>query len=247
MAGLIAGESASLRGAAPRARLLSLQVLNESASGRTSALIDALDAVWQWNQGGRTIRVHGVNLSLGYDFDPEWFACGQSPLCAEVNRLVASGVAVVAAAGNSGYGAIQTLEGFRRAPLPLTINDPGNAELAITVGATHRDQPHTYGVSWFSSKGPTGDGRAKPDLVAPGERILSACAKTLQAVEDSGTSVAAALTSGALAAFLSARPEFIGQPRELKRIILDACQDLRRDPAFQGRGLLDLMKALQSV
>src|SRR4030095_2408973 len=60
--------------------------------------------------------------------------------------------------------------------LTMTINDPGNAALAITVGATHRDMPHTYGVSYFSSKGPTGDGRLKPDLVAPGERIPSAAA-----------------------------------------------------------------------
>ena len=47
---------------------------------------------------------------------------------------------------------------------------------AITVGSTHRDCPHTYGVSYFSSKGPTGDGRIKPDLVAPGERIVSCAA-----------------------------------------------------------------------
>lgn len=247
MAGLIAGESSGLRGAAPHAKLLSLQVLDQEGAGLTSSLIEALDSIWQSNQGGRNLRIHGVNLSLGYEFDPEWFACGQSPLCAEVNRLVESGVVAVAAAGNTGYGAVQTLEGFRRAPLPLTIGDPGNAELAITAGATHRDQPHTYGVSWFSSKGPTGDGRMKPDLVAPGERVLSTCARTLEFAEDSGTSVSAALTSGAIAAFLSARPEFIGQPRETKRIILDSCQDLRRDPNFQGRGLLDLMKALQSV
>ena len=52
--------------------------------------------------------------------------------------------------------------------LGMTINDPGNAERAITVGSTHRDAPHAYGVSYFSSKGPTGDGRCKPDLVAPG-------------------------------------------------------------------------------
>ncbi len=247
MAALIAGQSPQLRGAAPQARLVSLQVLDEDAAGLTSSLIEALDFIWQANHGGRAIRIHGVNLSLGYEFDPEWFACGQSPLCTEVNRLVESGVVVVAAAGNTGYGAVQTLEGFRRAPIPLTISDPGNADLAITVGATHRDQPHTYGVSWFSSKGPTGDGRMKPDLVAPGERVLSACARTLEYVEDSGTSVAAAITSGAIAAFLSARPEFIGQPREVKRIFLNSCQDLRRDPNFQGRGLLDLMKALQTI
>ena len=54
-----------------------------------------------------------------------------------------------------------------------SITDPGNADGVITVGATHRFWPHTYGVSFFSSRGPTGDGRLKPDLVAPGEKIRS--------------------------------------------------------------------------
>ena len=57
--------------------------------------------------------MHGVNLSVGYDFEPEWFACGQSPLCVEVDRLVRSGVVVVVAAGNSGYGIVTSQE---RAP-----------------------------------------------------------------------------------------------------------------------------------
>ena len=52
------------------------------------------------------MRIHGVNLSVGYEFDPEWFACGQSPLCAEVDQLVRSGVVVVVAAGNTGYGSL---------------------------------------------------------------------------------------------------------------------------------------------
>ena len=43
------------------------------------------------NGYGKLLRVHGVNLSLGYEFDPKWFACGQSPICAEVDRLVRSG------------------------------------------------------------------------------------------------------------------------------------------------------------
>ena len=144
----------------------------------------------------------------------------------------------------------------------MTINDPGNAERAITVGSTHRDSPHGYGVSYFSSRGPTGDGRRKPDLVAPGERITSAAAGAFKApvkleageetkvavyVESSGTSMAAPHVSGAIAAFLSVRREFIGRPDEVKRIFVESATPLGRDPSFEGGGLLDLMRALQAV
>jgi subtilisin family serine protease len=239
----------SIRGIAPQCRLLSLKVLNAEGKGKASAVIEAIAAIQKLNDFGRRIVVHGVNLSLGYAFMPEWFACGQSPLCTEVNRLVKSGVVVVAAAGNSGYGSIDAMSGsVTAAGLPLTINDPGNAENAITVGSTHRDMPHTYGVSYFSSKGPTGDGRLKPDLVAPGERILSCAAgKFTDYVEDSGTSMAAPHVSGAIAAFLSIRREYIGQPEEVKKIFMETATDLKRDRTFQGTGLLDLMRAIQSI
>jgi subtilisin family serine protease len=144
--------------------------------------------------------------------------------------------------------------------IPLSINDPGNAELAITVGSTHRDMPHTYGVSYFSSKGPTGDGRMKPDLLAPGEKILSCAAGAARSeaaadmksakfdyLEQSGTSMAAPHVSGVAAAFLSVRREFIGQPEKVKDLFVKSATDLHRDPYFQGSGLVDLMRAIQSV
>jgi len=141
--------------------------------------------------------------------------------------------------------------------MQVTINDPGNAELAITVGSTHREMPHVYGVSYFSSKGPTGDGRMKPDVVAPGEKILSAATgkllmdraegKQCEYVEDSGTSMAAPHVSGVIAAFLSVRREFIGEPERVKQIFLGAATDLKRERSFQGAGLIDLMRAIQSV
>lgn len=256
IASLIRPLGRSIRGMAPQCKLISLKVLEDDGRGKASAVIQALAEVQKLNDFGRRIVVHGVNLSLGYPFMPEWFACGQSPLCVEVNRLVKSGVVVVVAAGNSGYGS--------DAGLPQTINDPGNAECAITVGSTHRDMPHMYGVSYFSSKGPTGDGRMKPDLVAPGERILSCAAgstrddaneglpdadknKLFQYVEDSGTSMAAPHVSGVIAAFLSIRREFIGQPEDVKKLFLDNATDLNRDRAFQGHGLVDLMRAIQAV
>jgi subtilisin family serine protease len=284
-----------ISGMAPRCKLLSLKVLDDKGEGQASNLIAAIGVIQEINGYGRYIRVHGVNMSVGYDFEPEWFACGQSPLCVEVDRLVKSGVAVVVAAGNSGYGWASTaFKGTVAAGLGLTINDPGNADLALTVGSTHRDMPHVYGVSYFSSKGPTGDGRAKPDLVAPGEKIIS-CASgwrsedesapdhdeavaanatrmsALQArvaqwqsgqpqvagagaepvvaryKEDSGTSMAAPHVSGVIAAFLSVRREFIGRPEKVKEVFVATATDLKRDRYFQGQGLVDLMRAIQSV
>jgi subtilisin family serine protease len=254
-----------VRGMAPNCRLISLRVLDGNGEGRSSDVIRALDYVRErLNDNPKLLRVHGVNLSVGYEFDPEMFACGQSPICAEVNRLVQSGVVVVAAAGNTGFGTVAAAVRPTKVGLSNTINDPGNAELAITVGATHRDAPYTYGVSYFSSKGPTGDGRLKPDLVAPGERITSCgagkrLAKALRSaapsddgtasyyMEDSGTSMAAPHVSGAVAAFLSIRREFIGKPLDVKRIFLSTASPLGRERYFEGQGLIDLIRAIQSV
>lgn len=249
----------AVSGMAPKCRLVSLKVLDRFGQGAASSVITALAHIQEINHYGRELHIHGVNLSLGYPFDPKWFACGHSPLCVEVNRLVKSGVVVVIAAGNTGYGTLTTKEGDADSALDLTINDPGNAEEAITVGSTHRDEPHRYGVSYFSSKGPTGDGRFKPDLLAPGEKIISCAAPGSRLVkeetenapctyfETSGTSMAAPHVSGAIAAFLSIRREFIGEPEKVKKIFTSTATDLGRDRYFQGAGLVDLMRAIQSV
>ena len=249
----------AVSGMAPKCKLVSLKVLDEFGIGRASNVIAAISHVQLINGYGRDLKIHGVNLSLGHSFDPKWFACGYSPLCVEVNRLVKSGVVVVIAAGNTGYGSLQTQEGVSDASLDLTINDPGNAEYAITVGSTHRDMPHMYGVSYFSSKGPTGDGRAKPDLLAPGEKIISCAAANSTLVsretdgegcfyfENSGTSMAAPHVSGAIAAFLSIRREYIGEAEKVKLVFTSTATDLGRDRYFQGAGLVDLMRAIQSV
>jgi serine protease AprX len=114
-------------------------------------------------------------------------------------------------------------------------------------------------VSYFSSKGPTGDGRLKPDVVAPGEKIVSCAAGLARAdfrretkqdcnyIEDSGTSMAAPHVSGLIAAFLSIRREFVGQPDKVKEIFLSTASDLGRERYFQGHGLVDLMRAIQAV
>jgi serine protease AprX len=248
----------SISGMAPLTSLVSLKVLRADGTGDLQAVLAALRHVQTVNDNGRNLVIHGVNISVGYPFDPSWFATGLTPVCREVDLLVRSGVVVVVAAGNTGYGiGIDASQNVAQVGFAMTIQDPGNAELAITVGATSAS-PHTTGVAFFSSKGPTGDGRMKPDLVAPGERVISAAAgRNLQKakaavdwatyVEDTGTSMAAPHVSGTVAAFLSVHPEYIGRPEDVKRILMDSATDLGRTRTFQGAGLVDAMRAIQAV
>ena len=246
-----------IAGMAPATKLLSCTVLRPDRTGDITALLDALLYIQQLNDDGRHVRVHGVNISVGHMFDPRWHAAGRTPVCREVDRLVATGVVVVVAAGNTGYGYAKDPNGRpMRLGFGMTINDPGNAERAITVGATSSD-PHTSGVSYFSSKGPTGDGRLKPDLVAPGERVISAAAGELlrqaqqadpdaQYIESSGTSMAAPHVSGAAAGLLSVHRELVGRPDDVKALLKTSATDLGRARSFQGAGMIDAMRALQS-
>jgi subtilisin family serine protease len=252
----------TLSGMAPKARLVSLKVLDADGITVSSAVIAALAWIRDLNADGRQLLVHGVNLSIGCEWFPDEFAAGQSPLCRELDQLVATGVVAVVSAGNDGAGGTVTGGSSDVRGRLSTITDPGNSIHAITVGSTHRYEPHTYGVTYTSSKGPTLDGRLKPDLVAPGERITSAATGAMIAgiellqssdpevaryVEDSGTSMAAPHVSGAIAAFLSVRDEYIGQPDEVKQLFMSNATSLGRHEFFQGAGLVDLMRVLSNV
>lgn len=249
-----------IAGMAPACRLLSCQVLRPDESGDITGLLAALQYVNDLNKGGRDLMVHGVNISVGHPFDPTWFATGLTPVCREVDLLVRSGVVVVVAAGNTGFGyARDPMNRNFRLGFEMTINDPGNAALALTVGSTSCS-PHSTGVSYFSSKGPTGDGRMKPDLIAPGERVVSAAAGKLARdagevatpgaalyIENSGTSMAAPHVSGVAAGFLSVHREFIGHPDRVREALMGSATDIGRSAHFQGAGLVDAMRAIQLV
>jgi subtilisin family serine protease len=253
---------------APECELVSLKVLRQNGDGSyvtsSAAVIAALDYVrTQVNVDGAVLRVHGVNISLGCPWAPTDYAAGQSPLCQAVNQLVDSGVAVVVSAGNAGSDFGNGANSRNPVAVLGSITEPAHAERCIAVGSTHRDAPHAFGVTWTSSKGPTLDGRMKPDVVAPGEWITSAATGQIRAkaglpapagdelgltyAEESGTSMAAPHVSGVVAAFLSARPEFIGRPGKVKELLMSNATDLGRERYAQGAGLVDLMRMLSNV
>jgi subtilisin family serine protease len=253
---------------APGCELVSLKVMRRTRQGTwvtsSSAVIRALTYLrTEVNVDPGLLRVHGVNMSLGCQWAPDDYAAGQSPLCQAVNQLVAAGVVVVVSAGN--FGARTSAEdSSSTSALMGSITEPAHAQEAIAVGSTHRDAPHAFGVTWTSGKGPTLDGRMKPDVVAPGEWISSAAtgevrakaglqpadtspAQLLTYTEQSGTSMAAPHVSGVIAAFLSARPEFIGRAQQIKEVVTQNATDLGRERYAQGAGLIDLMRMLANV
>ncbi len=238
-------------GMCPDISLYDFRVLGPEIRDTEFAIIAALQFIRHLNDRDNFLTIHGANLSLSIPHDVRNFACGRTPICDECERLVASGVVVVAAAGNHGYKSFETKEGSYDSYAAFSITDPGNADSVLTVGATHRFWPHTYGVSFFSSRGPTGDGRLKPDLVAPGERIRA----PLPGGHDrggewgdlDGTSMAAPHVSGAAAMLMARYSELIGQPLRLKRILCQSATDLGRERSFQGHGMLDVLRAFQSI
>lgn len=236
-----------LVGMCPRINLYDIRVMDNNGVGSEFNILAAIQFIrWLNNQRNGQV-IHGINISLSMRHEVASFACGQTPICDACERLVAEGTIVVAAAGNLGQSFFQDQrgslsQGFRM----VNITDPGNAENVITVGSTHREKPHTYGVSYFSSKGPTGDGRIKPDIVAPGEKIVSAFIGDKSDRLD-GTSMAAPHVSGAAALLIAKNRELIGRPKRVKEILCKTATDLGREKYFQGCGMVDVLRALQSV
>lgn len=236
-----------LVGVCPDLELIDVRVFGDSGESSEDRLTHALEFIGHLNRRSVNRKaVHGVNVSAAFGYTASLEGCGQTQVCLACNALVNSGVVVVAAAGNFGFAGDKDAVSLNQTYRDISITDPGNADLVITVGSTHRLAPHTYGVSYFSSRGPTADGRMKPDIVAPGEKVLSSIpGGGIKALD--GTSMAAPHVSAVAAMLMARHRELIGQPQRIKEILCRTATSLGRVPEFQGAGLVDALRALQSV
>ena len=255
VAGIIAGSQESgYAGVAPNAHLVSLKVLKGDGSGDTSDVIAAIDWAVK-NRARYNLRV--INLSLGH---PVFESYRDDPLCQAVERAVGAGMVVVAAAGNFG----KTAEGKA---VVGGIVSPGNTPSALTVGASNTRgtaQRSDDVMATYSSRGPTPiDGLLKPELVAPGNRIVATAApgayltKTYperlvlgagqgRFIEMSGTSMSTAVVSGSVALLLASKPQLT--PAEAKLALQVTSSRLAGAGLIEaGAGQLNVVAALGLV
>ena len=156
---------APYRSVAHDSKLIGMKVLDGDGAGYTSTVIDAIEFAIANKE---RLKIAVINLSLGH---PIYEPAATDPLVQAVERAVDAGIVVVVAAGNEGMNRQTGDVGYGG------ITSPGNAPSAISVGAVDTQNTTTRSdddVAPFSSRGPTWyDGYAKPDVVAPGRRIVS--------------------------------------------------------------------------
>src|SRR4051794_34374217 len=155
----------SFMGIAPNVSLINLKVLDASGEGSDSAVIAAINRAISLKS---TYNIRVMNLSLGR---PVYESYAQDPLCQAVEAAWKAGIVVVVAAGNEGRGNTFGNEGYG------TIKAPGNDPYVITIRAMRDmgtpDRSDDL-IASYSSKGPSAvDHVVKPDLVAPGNQVVS--------------------------------------------------------------------------
>lgn len=216
VAGIIASSGAISKGVykglATGAKIINLRVLDANAKGTDSQVISAIQRAIALKA---TYNIRVINLSLGRPVSGSYKT---DPLCQAVEQAWKAGIVVVVAAGNEGRNNTYGNQGYG------TIGSPGNDPYVITVGALK--SAGTVGrsddrMASYSSKGPTLiDHIVKPDLVAPGNRVISVKLNSNSLMESqypqnevnsdyfilSGTSMATPMVSAAVATMLGKQP-----------------------------------------
>ncbi|MFC1926357.1 S8 family serine peptidase [Chloroflexota bacterium] len=225
VAGIVAADGV-VTGVAPEAKLWAYKVLDEHGSGSWSTVIAAIEQAADPDGDPQTNdAVDIINMSLGGPGNPN------DPVSQAVNAASDQGIIVVVAAGNKG-------------PYYQSLDSPGMAEKAISVGATYKSDV----IASFSSRGPVPNSWAiKPDIVAPGVSIYSAVATTgtygnpTGYREWGGTSMASPHIAGAAALLKQLNPTWL--PEEIKANLMNTALDLEYDVYTEGAGRVQLYEA----
>jgi serine protease AprX len=212
-------------GVAPRAELHIAKLLDSQGSAFMSDVMVGIE--WAVNQ-----QVHVINLSLSGSSPGD----GTDALSETCDLVVERGFVICAAAGNSG-------------PSPGSVGPPGCARQVVTVGASTDEDT----LLEASSRGPTADGRVKPDVVFPGASIVSCRAAggslgnplNSAYTEASGTSMATPHASGVCALLLELNPGLT--PSEIKQLIMRTAAELGLDENSEGAGRGDAYGAFASA
>ncbi|HWP43882.1 MAG TPA: S8 family peptidase, partial [Blastocatellia bacterium] len=269
VAGMAAGSShvayGAYAGVAPSARIINVRVLDSQGRGSISSAIAGID----WCISKKSLyNIRVMNLSLGTTAVESYV---NDPLCQAVRRAVNAGIVVCVAAGNLGKDA----NGHK---IFGAVHSPGIEPSAITVGASNTkgtDSRADDVVATFSSRGPTRgyrldeaglrryDNIIKPDLVAPGNKLVEPQAPSNFIVSQnptldanvsytaqhemmymSGTSVAAPAVAGAAALILQRNPYLT--PNMVKAILQYTAQPLASFSTLeQGAGQLNVEGAVR--
>ena len=227
VAGLAAGDgTASMgkyRGAAPGCGIISLKVLDRYGNGSQEDVLRALRWVreYRWQYGIRVVNISvGTTCNSGKD---------HVRLLDSVEQLWDEGMVIVTAAGNQG-------------PKPGSITAPGSSKKVITVGSSDLLE----GSSAISGRGPTADCVCKPDVVAPGNQIISCLpSKPYSYGKKSGTSMSTPLVSGAIACALEKNPALTNT--QIKRMLVNSADDMGLPRNQQGWGRFNRQRFLESV
>jgi len=186
------GPSGTYAGMAPQARLAGVIAL-DGGGGDTNDLLRSVN----WTIANRDrFNIRVMSLSLGGPVViPGATNDGQSSISRALDNAVENGIVTTVAIGNGNLGV---------AAHPGSVTYPGDSERAITVGSVNDD--HNREI--YSSRGPTGDGRLKPDVMAPGGGVMSAQKGSGDGyVSYSGTSMSAPHVAGLAALMVQANPQ----------------------------------------
>lgn len=215
------------QGIAPECSLISIKVLDHRGNGFASDVLAGLRWIRE-NRERYGIRV--VNISVG-SFTKRGMS-ENSALVKGVNAAWDDGLVVVVAAGNNGPGR-------------MTITTPGISRKVITVGCSDDyKEVDVMGSRMvdYSGRGPTGACICKPDIVAPGSRIVSCSNEAGKYMIKSGTSMSTPLVSGAIALLLEKFPDMSN--RDVKLMLRERTVDIGLPRNQQGWGMLDVEKLL---